>query len=101
MLHRRAPLVCTLDKYCVYAGNQDRKRLLRADVSGFDVLVAEALDFVLSLFLIEADSGRSHDFTGALARGIKLHLKITERVVGSASVAIEFHERHVTSCNDG
>src|SRR5712672_3326974 len=75
--------------------------LLRADVGGLDVLVAEALDFVSSFFLIEADLGRCHDLTGPFARGVKLHLKITEWVVDGASVAIEFDERHVPSGDDG
>jgi hypothetical protein len=54
----------------------DRNRLLRADVVDLDVLVAEALDFVLRLLLIEADLGRSHDLTATLTRGVKLYLII-------------------------
>src|SRR2546430_2168077 len=77
------------------------KRLLRADVGGADVLVAEAFDLVPSFFLIETDLGRSHDLTRALTRRIKLYLKITKRVVGGASAAIELDKRHVASGNDG
>src|SRR5579863_758893 len=82
------------------APDQGSERLLRADVSGLDVLVAEALDFVMSLFLIETDLGRSHNFTGALARGIELHLKVAERVVSGASTAIQLDKRHVARGNN-
>ena len=77
------------------------KRLLRPNVGRLDVLVAETLDFVVSFFLIEADLSRSHDLTGPLIRGVKLHLKITERVIGGAAAAIEVDKRHFASPNDG
>src|SRR5689334_3571757 len=76
------------------------KRSLRSDVGSLDVLVAEAFDFVLSLFLIEADLGRSHDLTGALVGGVELHLKKAERVVPTAPVVIKLHKRHGTSSNN-
>jgi len=63
-------------------------RSLRAHISSFDVLVAEALDFVLSLLLIETDLGCGHDLAGALAGGVKLYLKVTERVAGAAATVI-------------
>ena len=56
--------------------------------AALDVLVPEALDFVLSLFLIEADLGRSHDLTGTFPGGVKLHLKIPEWIIGAASVVM-------------
>ena len=71
-----------------------------ADVGDLDVLVAEALDLVLPLLLIEADLGRSHDLTAALARSVERYLEITERVVGSASAAIKLAERHGTRSDD-
>src|SRR4029077_2865076 len=72
-----------------------------ADVAGLNVLVAEALDFVHSLFLIEANLGGSHDLTGHNTLSVNLHLKITEWVASGASVVIKLHERHGTSGNDG
>jgi hypothetical protein len=75
---------------------------VRADVCGLDVLVyPKSLDLVLSPLFIEADSGRSHDLTSALACSIKLHLEITEWVVSGASVVIELDEGHVAGGNDG
>ena len=82
----RSPRYLIRQHGALVAGNPVTARLLRSDVGSLDVLVAEALDFVLSLFLIEADPGGGHDLTSALTVGIEFHLKITERVVGGAPI---------------
>lgn len=73
----------------------------RPDVGGPNVLVAKALNLVLSTFLIKTNFSGRHDLTAAIALSVELYLKIAERVVGCASVSIKLNERHGTSGNDG
>jgi hypothetical protein len=72
-----------------------------ANVSGLDVLISVTLDLVLAVFLVEADPCCGHDLTRPVALGVDLHLKITERVVGGASIPVELDKRHVARGDDG
>jgi len=72
-----------------------------ANIGGFDVLVAEALDFVVPFLLVEADFGRGHDLSGAFAFGVERHLKKTERVVGGAPIVVQLYEGHGARRDDG
>ena len=46
----------------------------RPYISGFDVLVAEALNLILAALFIEAEFSRSHYLTTTFALGVELHL---------------------------
>jgi hypothetical protein len=68
---------------------QGRKLSFRGShVCSLYILVAEALDLILSILLIEADSSSSHNLTSALTVGIELHLKITKRIIGGAPIVV-------------
>jgi hypothetical protein len=73
---------------CGFLAYQGRVSFRRTYVCSLYILVAEALNLILSILLIEADSSSSHNLTSALTVGIELHLKITERVVGGASIVV-------------
>ena len=55
-------------------GSRSIPSFRRPDIGGLYVLVAEALNLVLSAFFIKADFGRGHDLTATLALGIELDL---------------------------
>jgi len=74
---------------CGFLAYQGRKLSFRGTyVCSLYILVAEALNLILSILLIEADSSSSHNLTSALTVGIELHLKITKRIVGGASIVV-------------
>lgn len=60
--HGRSPAARALCTYTIYA-IRNSNLSARANVYGLDILVAKALDLVVSLLLVELDLRRYHDLS--------------------------------------
>src|SRR5579871_1793679 len=78
-----------------------RRLLVGPDVRGLNVLVAEALDFVFTALLVEAELGGRYELTCALALRIQFDLEETEGVVDRSAVVTELGEGHVARSDYG